>query len=151
MFPSIQFGLGKSAGVESAVLTAQALLDKYVKNPSVVLISTDIKNAYNSLSRTKMFDAVESCSLVHGLRRIIHWTHDGTSPLLVYKDADVGRARAATIMSSEGVQQGHPLGSLCFDLAIHSHICPPDVALIAVHGDLSIVGPCNKAFVAFQL
>ena len=58
-----------------------------------------------------MFDAVESCTLVHGLRRIIHWTHNGTSPLLVYKDADVGRVRAATIMSSEGVQQGHPLAA----------------------------------------
>ena len=118
VFPSIQFGLGRSAGVESAVLTAQALLDKHLTDESVVLISTDIKNAFNSLSRTKMFDAVESCPLVHSLRRIVHWTHNGASPLLVYKETDVGRARAVTILSREGVQQGHPLGSLCFDLAI---------------------------------
>jgi hypothetical protein len=155
IFPTIQFGLGKSAGVESAVLTAQALLDKHNDDPSICLISTDIKNAYNSLSRSQMFAAVESNPLVHDLRRIIHWTHSNTSSLLVYKQSDMGYTRALTISSAEGVQQGHPLGNLCFDLSIHSlyvdvQLQHPDVTLVAVHDDLSIIGPSNKTFAAFQ-
>jgi hypothetical protein len=116
MFPTIQFGLGKSSGVESAVLTAQALLDKHTEDPSICLISTDIKNAYNSLSRSQMFAAVESNPLVHDLRRIIHWTHSSSSPLLVYKQSDMGCTRALTISSARKVFNKVILSEVCVSI-----------------------------------
>ena len=59
LFPSIQLGVGVSGGPERAIHTIQALLEKQPvqsndNNETVILISTDIKNAYNSCSRTNI-------------------------------------------------------------------------------------------------
>ena len=55
------------------------------------------------------------------LCRLFEWSHDGASPLLVYKD----RTLLQTIASQEGVQQGHVLGSLGYNMSIH-----PDYAAV---------------------
>ena len=57
-------------------------------------------------------------------------------------------------MSSEGVQQGHPLGSIVYDISAHptyravasSH---PAVKLIGIHDDLYMIGPATHALAAF--
>ena len=85
---------------------------------------------------------------------LFEWSHGGPSLLLVYgKD----RGLSKVILSQEGVQQGHPLGTLCYDMAIHPDYAAVQaefrhrhVRLVAIHDDLTIVGPAAAAFAAFD-
>ena len=150
----IQLGLGVRSGVERAVLTVQALLDARTTTPDTVVISTDIRNAFNTVHRSRIMKALRDNPATRHLCPLFEWSHNGPSKLLVYKD----RKLLSTIMSADGVQQGHPLGSLCFDLAIHSDYQAVQeafrargVRLIAIHDDLTIVGPAAAAFDAFDM
>ena len=67
------------------------------------------------------------------------------------------RTLSKVILSQEGVQQGHPLGTLCFDMAVHPDYAAVqadfrsrNVRLVAIHDDLTIVGPAAAAFAAFD-
>ena len=149
----IQLGLGVSSGVERAILTAQSLLDKHTTVPDTILISTDIKNAFNTCSRSSIMTALDDNPETRHLCALFQWSHGGTSALLVYKD----RKMIGVIDSSEGVQQGHPLGSLGFDLSIHpdyvhvqAKVADKGVRLIAIHDDLSIIGPAPAAWEAYK-
>ena len=85
------------------------------------------------------------------LCRLFEWSHDGPSPLLVYKD----RTLLKTIASQEGVQQGHVLGSLGYNMSIHPDYAAvqaeykdQDVRLVAIHDDLTIVGPAQAVCIS---
>jgi hypothetical protein len=150
----IQLGQGIRSGVERAVLTVQALLDKHVTERTTVVLSTDVANAFNSTSRARVMTALRSNSATEHLCRLFEWSHDGVSPLLVYKD----RTLLKTLASQEGVQQGHVLGSLGYNMSIHPDYAAvqaeykdQDVRLVAIHDDLTIVGPAQAAFAAFDM
>ena len=72
----------------------------------------DFKNAFNSVRRDKMLTAVRD--LVPMLFPFIHSVY--SSPSLLFWGDKI-------IQSSEGVQQGDPLGSLLFCLSIHHVVC----------------------------
>ena len=150
----IQRGLGVKSGVERAVLTVQALLDKHTENNEIIAISTDVKNAFNTVHRHRIMSALAANADTRHLCSLFEWSHGGPSLLLVY-----GKDRALTkvILSQEGVQQGHPLGTLCYDMAVHADYVAvqadfrsQDVRLVAIHDDLTIVGPAAAAFAAFD-
>ena len=150
----IQLGQGIRSGVERAVLTVQALLDRHITIPDIIVISTDVRNAFNSVARSRVMTALRSNTQTEHLCRLFEWSHDGASPLLVYKD----RALLQTIASQEGVQQGHVLGSLGYNMSIHPDYVAvqaehkdQDVRLVAIHDDLTIVGPAQAAFAAFDM
>ena len=144
----IQLGQGIRSGVERAVLTVQALLDRHVTEPDIIVISTDVRNAFNSVARSRVMSALRSNPATEHLCRLFEWSHDGASPLLVYKE----RTLLQTIASQEGVQQGHVLGSLGYNMSIHpdyvavqAEFKDQDVRLVAIHDDLTIVGPAQAA------
>ena len=150
----IQLGQGIRSGVERAVLTVQALLDHHVTKPDIIVISTDVRNAFNSVARSRVMAALRSHPATEHLCRLFEWSHDGASPLLVYKD----RTLLQTIASQEGVQQGHVLGSLGYNMSIHPDYAAvqaeyksQDVRLVAIQDDLTIVGPATSAFAAFDM
>jgi hypothetical protein len=150
----IQLGLGVKSGVERAVLTVQALLDKHIEEHDIIAISTDIRNAFNTVHRHRIMSALASKPDTRHLCSLFEWSHGGPSLLLVYgKD----RGLSKVILSQEGVQQGHPLGTLCYDMAVHSDYAAVQaefrsrhVRLVAIHDDLTIVGPAAAAFAAFD-
>ena len=150
----IQLGQGIRSGVERAVLTVQALLDRHVTEPTQVVLSTDVENAFNSTSRVRVMAALRSNPETAHLCRLFEWSHDGPSPLLVYND----RTLLKTLASQEGVQQGHVLGSLGYNMSIHpdyvavqAEYKDQDVRLVAIHDDLTVVGPAEAAFAAFDM
>ncbi len=150
----IQLGQGIRSGAERAVLTVQALLDRHIDKPDIIVISTDVRNAFNSVARSRVMTALRSHPETQHLCRLFEWSHDGASPLLVYKD----RTLLKMIASQEGVQQGHVLGSLGYNMSIHPDYAAvqaeykeQDVRLVAIHDDLTIVGPAHAAFAAFDM
>ena len=101
-----QLGYGVKRGVEAAVHSARL----YLKNlqPGHLLLKLDFRNAFNSIHRDKMLEVVRN--LVPDLLALVHSTYSSPSSLF---------GGDKTLLSSEGVQQGDPLGPLLFCLSIH--------------------------------
>ena len=95
-----------SRGVEAAVHAARTYLCNL--QPDQVIMKIDFKNAFNSIRRDKMMLAVEE--FIPELLPFIHSAYHSPS-FLIWGDEVVN--------SSEGVQQGDPLGPLLFCLTIH--------------------------------
>ena len=151
----IQLGLGVKSGVERAVLTVQALLDEHIGDPQIIAISTDVRNAFNTVHRSSVMSALRANPATRHLCSVFEWSHGGPSELLVYAS---DRTLVHSIQSKEGVQQGHVLGSLGYDMAVHADyravqdaFHDKDTRLIAIHDDLTIVGPAPAAFAAFDM
>jgi hypothetical protein len=159
LFPSIQLGMKVSGGPERAIHTIQSLLESQPTddNSTIILISTDIKNAYNTCSRTRILSALQHNPAAAPLIPLFHWSHHSTSHLLVYDHhIQTGTTLSHVLESQEGVRQGDPLAGISYDICVQpdyewvqSQV--PTVKLIAIHDDLNIVGPQTDAFKAFDL
>lgn len=107
----LQLGYGTPLGGEAAAHASR----KYLHNlPSDhVLLKLDFKNAFNSIRRDKMLEAV--MAHVPQIYPFVFSCYSSPSTLFL---------RESTIQSAEGVQQGDPLGPLLFCLTIHPLITP---------------------------
>ena len=101
-----QLGYGITGGVEAAVHAARCYLQNLQQGE--VLVKVDFKNAFNSIRRDKMLLAVEE--LIPEILPFVHSVYCSPSFLMWGEEV---------IYSSEGVQQGDPLGPLLFCLTIH--------------------------------
>ncbi len=70
----------------------------------------DFRNAFNSIRRDKVLEAVQD--LCQDIYPLVHSSYSAPSSLL---------GGESVISSQEGVQQGDPLGPLLFCLALHRH------------------------------
>ena len=103
-----QLGFGVRGGAEAAVHAARHYLSNL--SPECALVKLDFKNAFNSIRRDRMLEAVQV--LCPSLYPLVHSAYASPSDL---KWGD------SYISSSEGVQQGDPLGPLLFCLTLHQH------------------------------
>ena len=101
-----QLGFGVKGGAEAAVHALRLYLCD--PNPGKAVLKLDFKNAFNSIRRYKMLDAVRDH--VPELHPFVHSAYSLPSSLFWSNK---------TIQSAEGVQQGDPLGPLLFCLSIH--------------------------------
>ena len=101
----LQVGVGVAGGAESAVHVTHRLLNNLPDDH--VLVKLDFKNAFNSIRRDLILQSV--AENIPEIYRFVHASLDCNSKLAFGTD---------TILSSEGSQQGDPLGSLEFCEAI---------------------------------
>ena len=110
-----QLGFGVRMGAEAAIHTARSFIRNHQTNS--VLLKVDITNAFNSIHRNKVLEAVSKH--IPSLFKYVHSSYAVSSFLAFGSDL---------IYSEEGVQQGDPLGPLLFCLTIHpiiSHLSSP--------------------------
>ena len=100
-----QLGCGVRGGAEAAVHAARLYFQGL---QHWCILRLDFKNAFNTLRRDRMLQAVQSHA--PDLLPFVHSSYSSPSSLF-WSDK--------TIQSTEGVQQGDPLGPLLFCLTIH--------------------------------
>jgi hypothetical protein len=103
----VQLGVGVKGGMEAAVHAARLYLQEMSLSPCAV-IKLDYKNAFNSLRRDSMLEAVHTA--LPEAYAFIHASY--SSPSNLFYGSDI-------LSSEEGVQQGDPLGPLLFCLTIN--------------------------------
>ena len=101
-----QLGCGTPLGCEAAAHVARI----YIQNlpPGHVMLKFEFQNAFNTLRRDKMLNTVRESA--PSLYSFIHSAYEKPSTLF---------CGDCTIQSSEGIQQGDPLGPFLFCLTIH--------------------------------
>ena len=146
-FQPQQFGVGTKNSVE---LLVSKIVTKLHMNPVRVLISCDIKNAFNTFDRNKIWPAIRKHfpSLEHLVKFM--YMEAGTVSI-----AEPTTDEVFHILSAVGSRQGCSLGSFLFALAIHENL----VALQQTHNeaqidayldDLFFTGPPQIALEAFS-
>ena len=97
---TVQLGYGVRRGSEAA----EHAVSQYMKNLGLhCVLKLDFQNAFNSLRRDKMLEAVQNFS--PSLFPLVHSAYSSPSTLF-WEDK--------TIQSAEGMQQGDPLGPLLY-------------------------------------
>lgn len=105
-FGPIQFGVGMKGGTENVV---HAIRELTRRNFATHILSLDLANAFNTISRKFIIDQVNKHFPL--LNNWIWQCYGSPSHLLI-------RGRPL-LSSASGVQQGDPLGPFLFSLALH--------------------------------
>jgi hypothetical protein len=105
-----QFGFGVPLGCEAIAHAVRTYISSSHSNDHI-LVKLDFSNAFNSLRRDRMLEAV-SKELPSAYNYI--YSSNAQPSLLSYGDR--------VIASSEGIQQGDPLGPLLFSLTINTMV-----------------------------
>ena len=105
-FGPCQCGVGMPGGAENVVHGVRMLLED---NPGSVVVSLDLSNAFNTVSRAAFVGLVEEHfpELASWI-----WRCYGAKQFLLLKGQE-------PLLSAAGVQQGDPLGPFLFRLAVH--------------------------------
>ena len=143
----LQLGVGVPGGAEAVGHAVQAVL---AKDPEAALLTVDQANAFNSVSRSAVFEAVNEH--VPALLPFVQWAYGAATNLLVVRASP----DTPPILSQTGVRQGDPLGPLLFALALQRPLQrtrdgAPNVAVIAFADDVSLVGRVQDLKVAFEI
>jgi hypothetical protein len=146
-FQPAQFGVGTQNGCE---LMINAITARLKLNPGDICINSDVKNAFNSFSRAKLWEPLRRHfpSLEHLVR--LAYMDPGT---VVFDES--GTAGPSEVFSSVGSRQGCSLGSFLYALAIHQDLLAlrdefKDCHITAYCDDLTIVGPPDRAILAYK-
>jgi len=105
-------------------------------------ISCDLKNAFNSRSRTAILSALYASPRLKSLWKISHWAYSTPSPLWIRME----NGSINTIKSSQGVRQGDILAMLLFALSMSGPVneallATPTVLPFGYADDINGVGP----------
>ncbi len=119
-FEPLQHGCSIN-GTERIIHLFRDLVDKEDVESSKLILKLDMKNAFNSVSRQAIFDAV--LKDFPSVSRYVYWCY-GKHTLLKYDEY--------FLTSQLGVQQGDPFGPILFCLALHpiimkAHTLFPDM------------------------
>jgi len=142
----VQFALGRPSGPQSMSIAIQELL---AANPTWVLISLDVKNAFNSLSRLAMAKGVMTSPMKYSFG-FFHMCYH-TPAQLIYHAA----SKVYKLMSRSGATQGTADGMQHFSLGQHPLLVEAatpydDVHILSDADDSNIIGPPDQVTAAVR-
>ena len=134
-FQPAQHGVATECGLELLHHHIQLLL---ADNPHMIVLKTDVKNAFNLIHRSHLLEQVSSCHPDIYLHVCQMYSHSSS---LVYQQGN----SIVIIPSEEGIHQGDPLGPALFSTGIHSVLSElqdlfPSVKVLAYLDDVFLVG-----------
>ena len=103
----VQLGVGTPLGCEAAVHAVRDFAERCSGVPGNIICKLDLQNAFNSVHRRAVFDAVSR--RYPAALPLLRQAYARPSPLFV---------ATSRLWSCRGVQQGDPLGPLLFALAV---------------------------------
>jgi hypothetical protein len=151
-FPRIQFGVKHPGGSETAAqLTRAELAYAATKHSEVIALKTDFKNAFNAISRAKVWAALLAHPQAEPILKAFHWQYSDASPLLVYENSRL----FAELHSSDGVRQGCPFAAFAFALTVQPLYeaalrQAPDCNGFSIQDDFTLVGPAKQVMAAYD-
>jgi hypothetical protein len=153
-FPTIQHGVGDPGGSEKALHLIQATLDNLKHNnvDKPCVLQLDIKNAFNSLSRHNIAQALAANPSLSSHYRIFSFLNDSSSPIILTHPSE---SKTHIICLNDTVKQGENLSACHFSLRMQSIYAEavaglPDTHAVAVIDDLHIIGPLANVMIAFD-
>jgi hypothetical protein len=145
----LQLAVGISGEVEAAVHAVKAALSK---DRNAALLSVDMANAFNTVSRSAVFAAVQERA--PSLLPYVQWSYGAATDLHI-----VGAPEGTPpVLSSAGVRQGDTLGTFLFALALQRPLehtreeanrLPLRVAVTSFADDVYLIGREDGLRVAF--
>jgi hypothetical protein len=132
----LQFGIGVSGGSEMMARMAQVSLDSH---EGQVLVSLDMKNAFNNISNVAMQKGVQEYA--PSLLRIFQWMY-GQPTDIVSISGDLLGTR------EKGCSQGEPLASAFFSMGVHPTVKKVSQAVEAISS--TRLQPKSGAVMAFM-
>ena len=143
IFGDLQVGALRSQGTEIVIIQARR---GFRASKDKVLVTLDLRNAFNAIHRDVVIEAVHHYDLVD-IFNLVHFLYGMPSRLL--------SALIPDLMSANGVRQGDPLGPVLFSLGIHPTLSAlaeahPSVKVWAYIDDMTVLGTPHEvaAFVA---
>ena len=144
-FTPLQRGVSVEGGAELLVQQVQLLMEKY---EDWILLKTDLKNAFNLVSRSHLLNQV-----------LITFPDIYNHAALVYSDINpliyLQRSHLVILSSQDGVHQGDPLGPALFSIAmqliledLQSH--NTEVTILAYLDDVYLLGSPDRVFHVFE-
>lgn len=131
-FSPLQLGVAISGGCEAAIHATRHFLSHM--SPDEVVVKLDFSNAFNSVRRDVMLNTVSG--ILPQVYKFCWSAYSGDSVL---------QFGNRSVFSSEGVQQGDPIGPLLFCLTLHPLLSSLSSKLkIGYLDDLTIGGDLNS-------
>jgi len=140
LFPAFQLGCLLSGGVETAVHKVRAASSTHPDATKNALLRLDMVNAFGTIDRAKVMDAVGNSAPMTKLRGLVQAMYGQASPVIV---KGAGGVVLDVISSSEGVRQGDPLGALLFAITMQ----PVLVEIAAIEGVLDVIAVLDDIYI----
>ena len=142
----INFAVGASGGSAVAVLLLRSL-----RRTGGNIMSCDFANAFNNVSRTKIFEALLGEPKLAGLLPLTYWLYGTASSLYVYRRGQSPHL----ITSTTGTRQGCVLGTALFCIAVKPLFASvieriPTIRAVAISDDINLVGTVPDTIQAFD-
>ncbi|CAI7858804.1 unnamed protein product [Closterium sp. NIES-53] len=141
----LQYGVAVPGGAEAEIHAARAFSDA---RPESLVLQADISNAFNSISRATIADALHEPT-PSPLLPLVKLTYGNPSQLLLDSNFN-----SAPLTSERGERQGDPLGPLLFAAGIHTTLretaeAHPGMLCLANADDVTFLGDTARTVAAF--
>lgn len=139
-----QLGVNVSGGVEAVPNIIRAF---FINQPHGAVAKLDVKNAFNSVRREKVLEAMERIPSLAGICFLNYAKHSK----VIFEDKD--SAISLSIPSESGVAQGAPEGTSVFAAVLSPAIqttlaAHPSVNCVCIADDIHLLGPLPDVLAA---
>ena len=149
-FPSIQFGVRRAGGSETAAQLIRAALRQSTVTHSglSIALKIDFRNAFNCVSRKRIWETLLKHKRAEPMLKAFYYQYCDPSPLLVFDGVDL----FDELESSEGVRQGGPFAAFAFALVVQRlyERALEEAERCKGVSDCNIVGPVTEVMAVYD-